>query len=133
MTALQLETRPTFHTTANSGRTSAASAKVRLRLTRRGRVVLGTLAALPMIAALVAFAALGTTSAEASSTAADSVTSSFSYVTVNADQDLWGIAQSLDSTGDIRDVVADIVNLNQLTSSSVQPGQRLAIPAAYAH
>lgn len=126
MTALQLETRPVF------ARTNSASAKPRLRLTRRGRLVLGTLAALPLIAALVAFAALGATRAEASSTDGESATTSFSYVTVGAGQDLWGVAQSIAPTADIRDVVADIVNLNQLKSSSVQPGQRLAIPSAYA-
>jgi hypothetical protein len=126
MSAIQLQFSPV------SSATSAAPVAPRLRLTRRGRIVIGTLAALPLIAALVAFAALGTTSAEASS-ASGAATTSFTYVTVGAGQDLWGVAQALEPTGDIRDVVADIVNLNQLESSSVQPGQRLAIPVAYAH
>ena len=129
MTAVQIEFGSASISSVPSAG-SAAPAKTRLRVTRRGRVVLGALAALPLIAALVAFAALGTTSAEASSEVGAS--SSFSYVTVSAGQDLWGVAQSLGTTADIRDVVADIVNLNQLASSSVHPGQRLAIPAAYA-
>jgi hypothetical protein len=125
MTAVQLKSRP-----VSSG-TVAEPTMPRLRVTRRGRIVIGALVLLPLIAAFVAFAALGTTSAEASS-AAGAATTSFTYVTVVGGQDLWGVAQSLEPTGDIRDVVADIVNLSQLESSSVQPGQRLAIPAAYA-
>jgi hypothetical protein len=124
MTAVQFQFSPV------SSRANAVPAG-RLRLTRRGRLVIGTLSALPLIAVLVAFAALGTTSAEASS-ATGAATTAFTYVTVGAGQDLWGVAQSLEPIGDIRDVVADIVNLNRLESSSVQPGQRLAIPAAYA-
>ncbi len=125
MTALQFESSRSVAFVSGTRPTS------RLRLTRRGRLVLGALAALPLIAALVAFATLGTPRAEASATTGQ--TTSFSYVTVAAGQDLWGVAQSLAPTADIRDVVADIVSLNQLSSSSVQPGQRLAIPVAYAH
>jgi hypothetical protein len=102
--------------------------RVRLHLTRRGRIVVSTLAALPLIAALAAFAVFGGGAAIAG---ADSAPVDFSYVTVHSGQSLWSIASGLDASADTRDVIADIVSLNQLPSSEVQPGQRLAIPTKY--
>ena len=55
----------------------------------------------------------------------------FDYVTIEAGQSLWQLAESVAPAQDPRDVIADIVNLNQLTSEAVQPGQRLALPADY--
>ncbi|MEA9985305.1 MULTISPECIES: LysM peptidoglycan-binding domain-containing protein [Subtercola] len=101
---------------------------IRLRLTRRGRRVVGFLAAVPLVAGLAAFAVFGASSAIAT---ADAGSADFSYITVQSGQSLWSIAQSIDPKADPRDVIADIVNLNQLHSSSVQPGQRLALPAEY--
>ena len=43
------------------------------------------------------------------------------------------LAATVAPTVDPRDVVADIVELNQLDGADVQPGQRLAIPAQYSH
>jgi LysM repeat protein len=54
----------------------------------------------------------------------------FSYVTVEAGQSLWQLAQTLAPTADPRDVIAEIVSLNQI-KGEIQPGQRLAIPAGY--
>ncbi|CAN5314252.1 hypothetical protein BH09ACT6_BH09ACT6_02320 [soil metagenome] len=105
-----------------------AAAGVRLRLTRRGRIVLGMMASIPLVAALAAFAVLGGSSALA---AAGGSSATFSYITVQSGQSLWSIAQSIDPSGDPRDVIAGIVSLNQLRSSDVQPGQRLALPAEF--
>ncbi|MEF2976498.1 LysM peptidoglycan-binding domain-containing protein [Subtercola sp. YIM 133946] len=102
---------------------------VRLRLTRRGRLVLATLVSLPLIAALVAFAILGGSQAMATG---EGTAVTYSYVTVQPGESLWGIAQTLDPSADPRDVIADIVNLNQLQSSDVHSGQRLALPPQYA-
>jgi len=44
---------------------------------------------------------------------------------------LWQLAEHIAPSADPREVIADIVNLNQLPSESVQPGQRLALPAEY--
>jgi hypothetical protein len=52
-------------------------------------------------------------------------------VTINAGESLWQVAERIAPASDPRDVVADIVSLNQLTSSSVEAGQRVAIPSAY--
>ncbi len=41
------------------------------------------------------------------------------------------LAEDLAPSADPRDVMADLVNLNQLVTEEVQPGQRLAIPEKY--
>ena len=41
---------------------------------------------------------------------------------------LWDIAQAVDPHGDTRDTVVRIMELNSLTSTSVDAGQRLEIP-----
>jgi LysM repeat protein len=102
----------------------------RLRITRRGRAVLATLASLPVVAVIVAVAIFGPSNAVA--TGAVGV-DAFDYVTVAAGETLWGIAEELAPSADPRDVISSIVSLNQLQSSTVQPGQRLAIPATYSH
>ncbi|MDQ1575751.1 MAG: hypothetical protein QOH55_901 [Microbacteriaceae bacterium] len=56
----------------------------------------------------------------------------FRYVTVQSGQSLWSIAAGVAPSADPRDVIADIVSLNQLQSAIVTPGQRVAIPAQYA-
>jgi len=55
----------------------------------------------------------------------------FAYVTVESGQSLWQLAETIAPNADPRDVVADIVLLNQLDGGVVHPGERLAIPAAY--
>lgn len=107
----------------------AAPPKTRLRLTRRGRVVFTTLAALPITAGALFLAVNGGMAAAESTSGAPAT--SFEYVTIKAGQSLWQLAESVAPSQDPRDVIADIVNLNQLSSEEVQPGQRLALPADY--
>ncbi len=99
----------------------------RLRITRRGRVVLGLLIAVPLaVGALFAgFGAMGATATQTSST------DHFSYVSVQPGESLWQLAETVAPNADPRDVVADIVKLNDLGSGEIQPGQRIAIPAQY--
>lgn len=99
----------------------------RLRLTRRGRVVLTTLIATPM-AALVLVVTLSGGMAAATS---DLSTGSFDYVTVEAGQSLWALAESVAPTADPREVISDIVRLNQLENAELHPGDRIAIPVKY--
>ncbi|MGA1838313.1 LysM peptidoglycan-binding domain-containing protein [Herbiconiux sp. 11R-BC] len=98
----------------------------RLHITARGRKVLAALIALPVVGVLASLALFGGGSAVATGTGS---ASDFHYLTVQAGQSLWGIAESLAPAADPRDVIAEIVSLNQLTDSAVQPGQRIAIPA----
>jgi nucleoid-associated protein YgaU len=108
------------------------SRTVRLRITRRGRVVLAGLASVPLVAGVVAAAFFGANSAVADSEAAGaSASQTFDYVTVQAGETLWGLAEEIAPSADPRDVIADIVNLNQLPSAEVQPGQKLAVPSEW--
>lgn len=107
----------------------AGHSMARLRLTRRGRVVLTTIAAIPLVVAAVLFAVNGG-GAVASGQGGDD--SSFTHVTVSSGQSLWQIAERVAPSADPRDVVAGIIDLNQLPSSLVMPGERLAIPTQYA-
>lgn len=99
----------------------------RLRLTRRGRAVLGTLLVGPVAVAL-ALSALSGTPAQAGST---SSAASFEYLTVAPGESLWELAGWIAPDADPREVVTQLVALNQLPSADVQPGQRIAIPAQY--
>jgi hypothetical protein len=105
-----------------------APAAPRLRLTARGRFVFGMLAVIPAVAVslLLGPNVLG---AQAS---LESGADTFTYVSVAPGQSLWQLAEDVAPQADPREVVADIVSLNNLSSGDVQPGQRLAIPAEYA-
>lgn len=100
----------------------------RLHITRRGRVVLGALIAVP-VAVVMAVSALSGLSAQAGSSQS---TASFDYITVAAGESLWDLAGWVAPDADPREVVASLIELNQLDSGDVRPGQRLAIPLAYA-
>lgn len=65
--------------------------------------------------------------------AADNSASStaFHYVTVAQGESLWQIATKVAPSADPRDVIADIVDLNQLATTELQAGQRIAIPLKY--
>ncbi|MCY7287185.1 MAG: LysM peptidoglycan-binding domain-containing protein [Cryobacterium sp.] len=104
-----------------------ATGRTRLRLTRRGRVVFTTLAAVPLVASALAIALTGGIAA-AESSSAGRVATAFDYVTIQSGQSLWQLAETIAPRSDPREVIAEIVNLNQLPSDSVQPGQRLALP-----
>ncbi|MGJ0203838.1 hypothetical protein [Leucobacter sp. gxy201] len=102
----------------------------KLRLTRRGRVVFGSFATV-LVAALLAFvAAFAAPEAQASNAAGDA---EFQYVVVQPGATLWSLATELDPTQDPRDLVAEIVQLNQLQGSGVQAGEAIAVPLRYAH
>jgi len=131
MTSMNMTSLPTTTGTmsrsVNSPRLSVTAP--RLRLTQRGRGVLTFLAATPLVIAAFVFALNGggaTASLEGS-------TVPFEYVTVEAGQSLWQLAEDLAPQSDPRDVIAQLVQLNQLETADVYAGQELAIPAAYAH
>ncbi|MCY0904738.1 LysM peptidoglycan-binding domain-containing protein [Arthrobacter sp. H14-L1] len=98
-----------------------------LHLTRRGRFLL---VGVPlMLAAIVVLVLAGFFTAPAqASVGPGSVGVHASMVTVLTGQTLWSIASTADSTRDPREVVADIVELNGLSTSVVQPGQQLFVP-----
>ncbi|MET4580971.1 hypothetical protein ABIE21_000461 [Conyzicola nivalis] len=115
---------------AASGRSDVAvrvpSAAPRLRLTKRGRVVFTTLASLPVVAAVMFFALNG-----GGATATSSSGAALEEITLQAGQSLWQLAEDIAPHDDPRDVISDIMAVNQLESGSVQAGQRLMLPPEY--
>lgn len=112
---------------------SATSMKI--RLTRRGRIVLAALAALTLTAAIAIAALLASPNAAADESSSDGLSaakSQFGYVVVQPGETLWSVATALDASSDPRDVIAEIVRLNQLSGSDVQAGQPIAVPMRYA-
>ncbi|MFD4420524.1 LysM peptidoglycan-binding domain-containing protein [Agromyces sp. NPDC058484] len=102
------------------------SAPTRLRLTRRGRAVVTSLCAVPLVAwALVAVLGSGGAAADSG---ANLGARTFEYVTVYQGDSLWAIAESIAPSGDPRVVIDEILRLNGLDDVVVQPGQRLALP-----
>jgi hypothetical protein len=112
-----------------SGGPRPAAPTTRLRLTRRGRRVLAALAAAPVAVGL-AIATIGGGSALASREDG-APAGTFTSVTVMPGDSLWSIAEDVAPAADPRDVVDAIMALNQLSSSSVAAGERLAVPAEY--
>jgi hypothetical protein len=100
--------------------------KAHLRLTRRGRGVLIVLASVPLVVGLIFMVNAGGAAATDSG-----APTHFGYVTVEAGQSLWAIAEKVAPNADPREVIADIVSLNQLEGGVVSPGERIAIPAQY--
>lgn len=123
-----------FHDTAHFSapvrpvRAVQAARREPIRLNRRGRLFFGSLLVLPIIA-VAYFLGLGASQAGADSTVSST---SFEQVTVMPGDTLWNIATTIAPDADTQQVIADIVSLNQLETATVQPGQRLAIPAEYA-
>jgi hypothetical protein len=118
---------PGIRTAPMSAASLSAAPLPRLRLTKRGRAVFTTLASLPLVLAAVVLVLSGG-DARAS---LDSGGTTFSYVTVGAGESLWSIAETLAPDADPREVIADIVSLNQLPSADVEVGEQLAIPTEY--
>lgn len=101
----------------------------RLHLTRRGRAVFTALAAVPIVAVALVLALNGGVAIASGQTADGGVEAvGFEYVTIKSGQSLWQLAESIAPGADPRDVISAIVSLNQLPTTEVQPGQRLALP-----
>jgi hypothetical protein len=107
--------------------TGSVAPRTRLRITRRGRRVVGAAVALGAAGIVAAGLLLGP-GAVASDHAADV---SFAQVTVEGGESLWQVASEIAPTKDPRDVVSDLVRLNNLPSAEVAAGQTLAVPEKY--
>jgi LysM repeat protein len=100
----------------------------RLRLTRRGRVVLIGLPLVLLAAAILSLAGLLNSPAKAADSASGLTVTPAVSVTVQPGESLWAIAGKVDPDRDPRDVIADIVQLNDLQAGKVMPGQQLYVP-----
>ncbi len=101
-----------------------------LRLTRRGRLLMFGMPALALLASLVigAFFLAGSlvNQAQASSDEVQGVAAE--EIRVDSGDTLWGVASEVASDQEIRVLIAQIAELNDLDSSELQPGQTLYIP-----
>jgi hypothetical protein len=99
-----------------------------LRLTRRGRIVLIGIPLVLLAALLLSLAGFLTSPAKAADSVADLSVTPTITVTVQPGESLWAIAGTAVPRRDARDVIADIVQLNNLTGGGVVPGQQLFVP-----
>lgn len=99
-----------------------------LRLTVRGRRVFTALIVTPLLVAFIALSVLFAGQAEASQPGG---ITEFEYLTVGHGDTLWSLAVEVAPDVDPREVISEFKRLNGLTSSSVLPGQQLAIPFTY--
>lgn len=98
-----------------------------LRLTRRGRLVLRTLAGGVFLLVVAAVVLLVNRPAAAGT---DARPVSVSYRMVLPGETLLQIAGEVDPRADARDTAVRIVRLNALDSWGLQAGQQLALPAS---
>jgi hypothetical protein len=108
----------------------ARPARTRVRLTRRGRIVVAVLiaAGVVLVAALAWLAGTARAEAAGSGSPASAVYHSLRSVVVQPGESLWAIALRADPAGDPRSVIREIIDINALHGTSVQPGQRLWLP-----
>jgi Tfp pilus assembly protein FimV len=99
-------------------------AQPRVRLTRRGRVVV-------VVAALLVAFAIGVfvTAAGSVATQHPGTPEPTRIVQVGSGDTLWDIASGLADDGDVRAMMEEIKQLNALDSADLQAGQRLVVPA----
>jgi hypothetical protein len=101
-----------------------------IRLTRRGRVVVAILLATVslLLAALAWMAIAARAQAADSGPPPGAVYQNLTSVVVHPGQTLWSIASQAEPSADPRVVMQEIIDLNALQGSSVEPGQRLWVP-----
>jgi LysM repeat protein len=105
-----------------AGHAAGSAAPRRLRLTRRGRIVVALLAVLAACGLFVA----GASAAQASGPA--SARGRAAQVIVQPGDTLWSIAQSADPNADARAIVQQILQANRLATARIAAGQRLWVP-----
>ncbi len=98
-----------------------------MALTRRGRLLLVGLPIALGVIALILLGAFLTSQARAGETSPSSTATV--EVSVVPGETLWDLAVQHAPERDPRDVVAEMVELNNLHSSLVQAGQRVSIPS----
>ena len=106
----------------------AGAKRAPLRLTRRGRLVFFGVPLILLAALLLSLSGFLNAPAKASESSAELSVTRTATVTVQPGESLWAIAGTVAPGRDPRDVVADIVQLNNLDGARVRPGQTLFVP-----
>jgi LysM domain len=102
----------------------------RVRLTRRGRVVLAALAVVTVTAMVTAFwlSVAGGAQAASHRLGRDAAYRGMTRVVVRPGQTLWSIASQAEPAADPRLVIQQIIEVNALGGPVIQPGQSLWVP-----
>lgn len=105
-------------------------ARTRVRLTRRGRIVVASLvtAVMVLVAAVAWLAGTARADASGSGVPSSAVYHSLRSVVVMPGQSLWSIVTKYEPTADPGSAIQEIVTLNALRNTSVQPGEHLWLP-----
>ena len=109
---------------ASSRRGGSAARSTGLRLTRRGRLVLGVGSTLALLLVVLLS---GRLTAEAGSSLAEQGRAT-GVVVVQPGESLWQIAQGIAPDADPRETVVRIRELNGLGDEAVVPGQSIVVP-----
>lgn len=99
-----------------------------LRLTRRGRFVVYGLPLVLLAALILSLGGFFNAPAKAAESASELSLTPTVTVTVQPGESLWAIAGAVSPERDPRDVIAEIVQLNNLEAARVLPGQQLFVP-----
>jgi nucleoid-associated protein YgaU len=100
-----------------------------LRLTRRGRRLAGTLAVgMTAVALFVSWLALAGGAQAAGHGVPGAGHAGMTRVIVKPGQTLWVIAAAAEPSADPRAVIAEIMQVNALSSAAIQPGEQLWVP-----
>jgi len=101
-----------------------------IRLTRRGRIVVGAAVAIGAVAAasLIWFAIVGQAQAASHGGSRVPLRDSVQRVVVSQGESLWAIAVKVDPDADPRAVIPQIVELNSLRGTGIRIGQVLWVP-----
>ena len=102
-----------------------------VRLTRRGRIVVAVmLAAASLSLVVLAWLAIAARAAQAADGGQPpgAVYQNLTSIVVHPGQTLWSIASQAEPSADPRVVMQQIIDLNALSGTSVEPGQRLWVP-----
>lgn len=104
--------------------------KRRVRLTRRGRVVVTVLlmAVMMLLAGLAWIAGAARADAAGSGPPPSAVYRNLTPVIVQPGESLWTIAVHAEPAADPRSVIQEIIDLNALGGTSIQPGERIWVP-----
>jgi hypothetical protein len=115
-----------------SPRAGRGQARGKVRLTRRGRLVIWVLAALAAAALLTPVWLLAAAGAQAANHGLPpaAVHAGLRQIEVRPGQTLWSIAMAAEPTADPRVVAQEIMQVNALSSQILVPGESLWVPAS---
>ncbi|MDJ0352237.1 LysM peptidoglycan-binding domain-containing protein [Pseudarthrobacter sp. PH31-O2] len=100
-----------------------------MKLTRRGRLVFIGVPLMLLAALILTLSGFLNAPAKAAESTGELSPTPTVTVTVQPGESLWAIAAAVVPGRDPRDVVADIIELNNLGAARVVPGQALFIPS----